>query len=77
MEKLFFPYDEKNDIFRRTIRHEIIKHFLTPLEDLGFQFFKYKYHTEKDKSTCKVKNNIYFCTRVSPTRHAPSESPRA
>ena len=28
------------------------------------------------KNVWRFGNNTYFCTRVSPTRHAPSESPR-
>ena len=33
-------------------------------------------HPESKRNSCGLKKNAYFCTRVSPTRHAPSEFPQ-
>ena len=47
------------------------------MDSLGIACWRDDYLKNVWGMACGVKNNIYFCARVSPTRHAPSESPRA
>ena len=72
-----FTTKTTNRTFQQITCSNILHTFFNTPKNKRFPTTYKQIRSAPAKNTCIVKNNIYFCTRVSPTRHAPSESPRA